>query len=104
MQSKTKVPHGITCKVCGERVYSKCGICGVGLHDTNSKSEAGMKTCFIDYHDTLSFGLCKEDAPVVGLDAKEWTPITPAVRKEQKSALKRLETGAMATRRSNRSV
>ena len=44
-KSSSKYEGGKMCKVCGEKAYTICGMCGAALH---CKRE---DTCFLDYHD-----------------------------------------------------
>ena len=96
--SKQSVKYGLSCAVCGQRTYVKCGVCGVGLHDTNSKSDQGMKTCFIDYHDSCMFGLCRNDSPSVGKVKEQWTPPTDADVARHRANFIRIGSGGPTTR------
>jgi uncharacterized Fe-S cluster protein YjdI len=97
LSSKEKTKHYLKCAVCGENVWTKCGVCDVGLHDTNSKSKT-PKNCFMDFHDNCLFGLCRNDSPVFGVNKTDWTAPTARDREMNKAAIKRMENGAMPTR------
>jgi hypothetical protein len=62
-QSRTSLNNKTKCIVCGEKCYTKCGICGIAVHTgtkENPKTKE-MPTCFIDWHNDAWLGLCKRD-------------------------------------------
>lgn len=98
IESKRKATYKMICAVCGEGTWAKCSLCGVGLHDSNSKAGHANKTCFTDYHDNTMFGLCRIDTPTMGKDKTKWTPPTVRERERNREAMLRHSTGAMSTR------
>lgn len=102
IEAKT-ASYRLVCAVCGKDTWTKCGICGVGLHDTGSTKTARSKTCFIDYHDSCMFGLCRSDSPAFKKDPKRFKVASDEEKERHRQLIQRLSAGGMSTR-SNRST
>lgn len=61
---------GITCAWCGEKVWQRCGICGVGLHYVSSP-DTKHQLCFYLYHSFESFGLGRFHSAAMGRHENE---------------------------------
>jgi hypothetical protein len=72
------------CKFCGDPCYTRCTICPNKpfLHDFPSKGQCEGRSCFMDYHNDLCFGLAKDDCHMVGVRPSDWSPPTASDRKK----------------------
>ena len=68
--------HPNKCYVCGKYSYHKCQVCGVLLHMTPLKTT--KRSCFIDYHNDVFFGLARGDFKFVGALKAYWQLPTAA--------------------------
>jgi len=77
--------HGRICAFCGEVVYWSCGLCKKGLHlPCGSRGSNVEKTCFLDYHDDMCFGLSRDDIKQLFNQSKsEWQH--PSARKRKRN-------------------
>ena len=80
--------HAKNCAVCKLPAYKKCTICGVSLHNNDSRGAAKGKNCFLEWHDELHFGLCYADRHLVGLKPSEWKPPTQTKIKQNHRIIK----------------
>ena len=74
--SLTSHKYSAKCAVCSEKVYKKCTICGVSLHNMDSRGAAKGKNCFLEWHDANHFRLCYADRSLVGIKSLDWKPPT----------------------------
>jgi hypothetical protein len=66
------------CRWCGGWAYTKCGLCGVPIHNNPKWVEHMGKQCFYEWHNEKRFGLAFSDcALVIGKDKKDWKLPTP---------------------------
>ena len=70
--------HPNNCYICGEDSYHKCQVCGFSLHMTPPKTT--KRSCFIDYHNDVFFGLTRGDFKFVGALKSHWQPPPSASR------------------------
>ena len=80
VQSITTHKYAARCAVCGLSAYKKCGICGVSLHNNDSKGHAKGRQCFLHFHDENHFGLCFADRSLTGLNSNTWREPSKAKR------------------------
>ena len=94
IKEKVNMKHHKVCAYCGEKAYTMCTVCPdqPALHFFPSKGPSAGKTCFLDYHNNVCFGLARQDfTGVLGKRKSEWSP--PSERKKQENAkhIKKLE-------------
>ncbi len=58
------------CVVCGLNCSHECVKCGVFVHPKPTKHHG--TACFMQYHSTAFFGLCKSDHKLVGVKKSDW--------------------------------
>ena len=68
--------HPNKCYVCGEDSYHKCQVYEVSVHMTPLKTI--KRSCFIDYHNDVFFGLARGDFNFFGALKADWKPPTAA--------------------------
>jgi hypothetical protein len=66
----TGMKHATACAVCGIPASAQCGICKVALHPPASNratknNPPKNSNCFVDYHNTMFFGLAKCDCKLI---------------------------------------
>ena len=57
--------HAAKCAVCGQTAYKRCSLCGVSLHNMDSRGKGKGRNCFLEWHDHNNFGLCFGDRKLV---------------------------------------
>ena len=80
--------HPARCAVCSAKAYKKCGICGVTLHNGETRGEAKGKQCFIQWHDESLCGLHFGDRALVGVGANDWKEPTIQKKAQNKRLIK----------------
>jgi hypothetical protein len=70
--AQTAMKRPKVCVICGEKAYSKCGLCDVALHYFPRTGAYAGAECFLQYHSNAFFGLGYQDAPIVKKMKKEW--------------------------------
>ena len=88
--TKEGYKHGGECAFCGEKAFTKCGVCDVPLHNRPSKGEHKDKNCFMDYHNTCFFGMAYADRHLLNKTRTTWTKPTPQQLVQNKRNIKEL--------------
>ena len=52
---------GVDCNYCGDKCYTKCGICGFAAHNNPSKGSFKGRQCMLHMHSDGSYGLAYTD-------------------------------------------
>jgi hypothetical protein len=83
LKHKERLNKEHVCKFCGDPCYTRCTICPKKpfLHNFPSKGQCQGRSCFMDYHNDLCFGLAREDCHMVGVRPSDWSPPTTTERK-----------------------
>ncbi len=76
------------CAVCGANAYKQCSICGVALHNMETRGAAKGRNCFMHWHNDAYLGLCYDDRKLVGVSAKDWQPWTTQTAKKNQRLVK----------------
>jgi hypothetical protein len=75
--------HEAKCAWCGDPAYTRCAACedSPHLHHNPRTGKNKGKKCFYYYHNTVFFGLAREDMVLLGKKRKDWKEASkPAVR------------------------
>ena len=72
VDSYTHSKNPARCAVCGFNSYKRCTICGVALHDNDTKGAAKGKKCALHWHSKPYVGLCFEDRKIMGVSVNDW--------------------------------
>jgi hypothetical protein len=80
--------HAAKCMVCSEITYKRCALCGVSLHNMDSRGKGKGRNCFLEWHDVNNFGLCFGDRKLVGVKTSDWKPPTTTKLNRNKRLIK----------------
>ena len=83
--------HGGDCAYCGEKSFTRCGLCGVALHHRPKNGLHIGKDCFMHYHNTLHFGMAYDDRHKRGMTRNNWCQPSKHEVDRNKKAIKVLE-------------
>jgi hypothetical protein len=84
------------CAWCGDRVYAKCVICSVPLHNFNSDGKYKHRACSVHWHNKFLFGMAWKDANTLeSKDGMRWVSAeaTAAAKRANREHILSLEDG-----------
>lgn len=93
--------HGGDCAYCGDKAYTKCGLCNVALHHRPKNGVHVGKDCFMHYHNTLHFGMAYDDRHKRGMTRTNWLEPSKHELDRNKKAIKIMEKGVARKKRNN---
>jgi hypothetical protein len=72
--SLQRLPNGNkkVCSVCGVLCQHLCGKCGKAVHHPKTTNDKVKHPCFMQWHNTMFFGLAKDDFKLVGAKKKDY--------------------------------
>ena len=84
------------CSLCGILCQHICGKCGKAMHHPGTTNEKVKHPCFIQWHNTMFFGLAKDDFRFVGSKKKDYDQPSAEKVVIHSVAMKRMKAEAIS--------
>ena len=94
VDSIERTKHQHVCKVCGGPSYTRCNLCPgkPSLHFFPGRGTNKGKSCFVHGHDDNWFGLCRDDATMIGHQVQNWCLPTKQMIRSHRAYMYKLKT------------